>query len=470
MVLVVLFIIFLPNLKVMSALNGLHSDDPSVRKRHHKDLVESPNEPWVDDMILDVIRDPDKAFSIRGRCVGILLERNRLTLVEKAWREGPFDTRTVILSRMSSHPDFIEHFAPDQTFEVRATVEQWLTREGDVTRLGAIQVAKLLDWSDLAPGMRKCLMRSNNPTTNKKDEGLLIIAAASALCHFGDCESIPTIAALVESDPDRLVRLRCMQAIHKTVFGPAPKCAEAITEDAMLALVHGRLDDADNAVRMGAMTILEQTPAWSRRSLDQLQAIVDSDAPETEIRTAVQALIASEDPDVMGDLARYFHHPLSAVRASVVTKLSGVLEPRYEGCFIGVVRDESESRLGFQFALQTLKKRGKEFVGFPEEAKYLGRSNDMPELNKAINQLFDEGELHGVTRDQIADAWFEWWCGELKLNDDAKAKAIAARKAFWAAAAKGQDEAAEQALATLGYDEPDLFSYERGWLHARRTP
>jgi len=84
-----------------------------------------------------------------------------------------------------------------------------------------------------------------------------------------------------------------------------------------------------------------------------------------------------------------------------------------------------------------------------------------------LRTLFTRGQLGEVTRDGLAAAWFEWWCGRLQLDAQQTAQAIAVRKAFWEAMDKRDEKAAAAALAGLETDVPGLFTYERAWLESR---
>ena len=99
----------------------------------------------------------------------------------------------------------------------------------------------------------------------------------------------------------------------------------------------------------------------------------------------------------------------------------------------------------FRHALESLRRKAGTWHGL---SKPLRRrlQDDRAQFNKDVEAMFAGAEVDGVTRASMADAWFLWLAEDLGVAEADRARAGAARKAFWAAADEGdRDEAAGRA-------------------------
>ena len=164
-------------------------------------------------------------------------------------------------------------------------------------------------------------------------------------------------------------------------------------------------------------------------------------------RGALGALTAVGDEAFGRRLPRYFHADDFNIRSQAVSgsrayALKPGFENFFEGCWLGVLRDETESNLAFDSALGGLRDRAGTIVGVPDAvmADPKGRSERMIAFRK---ELYEEGESYGLDRITWVDTWFDWWAKQLGLeSQEERDAALAARRAFWDAARAGDVAAA----------------------------
>jgi hypothetical protein len=435
-----------------------------VRREQIEALESHEDRELVNRMLLRAVEDEDNTFDVRQTCAGLLVKRQRLGQLDDALRTGSLHTRGVILRTLSRESFFRTTYVDDPSFRARETVREWLAQQGDLTRSHAIQLAILMGLDDAMPLIRPIVAQPTPPTLHPAARRELIIAAASAVERFRDCESLPQVAALAESDPDHLVRLRCMQSVDRTAFrgGEDAPCPAGIDAARMRALVTRALDDPEHTVRMGAMLILARQADWARGVADRLQAILDGDGSPPERRQALETLAALGQPAFAERFPRYFLDPAFEVRSSALRAATSAKEP-WLGCLIALVQAETESELVFSEALRGLREAAGKWIGFEDRMRYKA-SSDPAGFQKDLATLFARGEVEGHTRQGLVEAWFRWWCERLQLTEEQVPQALAARKACWDAKDRRDVAAARAALDGLGFDVPGLFAYERAWI------
>lgn len=467
------FLIFWPRIEVGLWINGLHSDAPEIRRQMRKNLLDGAREdPGVMDQIQAAIADDDRGFNVRQALVGILIDLGRTPLVLAAYEDGSLMTKGVILARLQREREFNDYWAKDQSLKVPETIRSWLgTTEGALAheRAHAVQIALQLEMRDTMPLIRPMLTRSTaNIHEDKKRD--MLIAACAAVEKFGDCESLPAVEALAQDDPNFLVRVRAIQNVDRAAFGDQAVCAGAVGDERMQALVAGALEDEAKEVRMAGMLILERRPDLARRVVDRLKQILAGEMSEgmqgTERRHALHALIGSGDPAFLDTLPKYFFDPNPSIRSSCAHKtlLFAKTGPRLESCLIGLARNEVESAAPFNAALEALRRSAGTWHGLPPEIAVKARDGDRRGLTKALETLFATGSIGDTTRDEMVEAWFRWFCGDLGLDATRTERMVAAWEAFWEAADRDDAAGARAALAALPSAPAGLFTYEQTWL------
>ena len=467
--LLIFYFFALPWIEITVAISGLNSHDARARGANVEKLKNYEDKDYVIDMLADAVRDDGREFDVRLICAGLLLDHfDRINLLDDMLKTGDLTTRAVVLKTLSIKPFFQNTYADDPSYRVRETVSEWLARDGDITRYHAIQLAVKLDMREHLDAIRKLLPRSGAPNVQLRQERDLVIAAAGAMKVWGVCEAVPEILAAAPKDPDSLVRLRLMQVADDMTFRTDREvaCPGAAPEADMIALVQNALDDSDHRVRMGALLILARQPAWAQPKLDRVREILDGEFSGAERRHALEVLFAANDAADHDRYALYFHDPDVAVRTTAAAYAADNPDLRLEGCLVGLLGGETGSDQLFYDVLRMLHGRAKKWVGFPS---IMGAkaARDLPAFKADIRTLFSRGEVAGITRDGLAEAWFGWWCDKLELTEEQKTKAIETRRAAWHAMDRRDVAGVEKALDGLGFDMPGLFTYERAWVQAR---
>ncbi|MDJ0973876.1 MAG: hypothetical protein QNJ98_05410 [Planctomycetota bacterium] len=467
------FLIFWPQIQVGMWINGLHSDEPEIKRQMRENLINGAREdPAVIDQMAAAISDDDRGFNVRQALVGILIDLGRTPKVVSTYENGSLMTRAVILARLQREREFDDYWAKDQSLKVQETIREWLgTSEGSLAyeRAHAVQIAMQLEMADTMPMIRPLLVRSTATVHEDKKRDMLI-AASAAVEKFGDCESLPTVFELAQKDPNFLVRVRATQNVDRAAFGDRAKCGGTISDERMQQLVARSLQDETKEVRMVGMLILEKRPAYARNAVPRLKEILAGKMPEgmqgTERRHALHALIGSGDTEFLDTLPKYFFDPNPSIRSSCAHKATVFKQtgPRLESCLIGLARNEVEAASVFNAALETLRRSAGKWHGLPPEIAVKARDGDRRGLVKAIESLFATGSIGETTRDQMVEAWFRWFCGDLGLDANRTTTMLAAWKGFWAAADKGDAAGARAALAALPSAPAGLFTYEQTWL------
>lgn len=459
----------LRHIEVTIAINGLHAHDPVQRRAHAEVLENYEDKEYVIGRLSDAVQDDDRSFAVRMSCARLLLDHfDRIGKLDQLLRTGSLSTRCVVLATVAHKPYFRKTYVDDPKYRVRETITEWLALDGDVTRFHAIQLAVKLDMDELVPEIRPLLKRSGAANIHTREERDVIIAAAGAMRHFKICDSVPEMLDIATRDGDPLVRLRLMQMVDEMSFRTDREiaCPGAVSEDAMRTLVTKALEDEDHTVRMGAELILARMPDWAQAVLPRLREVLRGDFTGAERRHALEVLVAAGEPEDLERLPLLFHDADPSVRATAAAVVPDRPDLKLEGCLIGLVGAEAENEHLFIGSLQSLRKAAKQSVGLPQ-AWRMKQATDPAGFKGDQRTLFSTGQMGEVTRDGLAIAWFEWWCGQLGLDADETAEALAVRKAFWQAMDRRDVRAAEQALSGMKRDVPGLFTYERAWIDAR---
>ena len=467
--LVVATYMFWPRIKLGFALNALNSDNPRTFKESRSQLVDAPKVEWVDNTILDAIRDGGRSFKVRQACVGVMLDRSRHTLIEQTYLSGDLDTRAVILARWQREAFFERTYAGNPKFEVAQTLHDWLAREGDLTRSFALPIVLQLGLDDTMPKLRAMLKRDEDPRGDPTKKRGLLLGAITAVFRFGDCESLPELVRLAKTDADPIVRMRAMQNLQFVAFQKEAACQGQMSEAEMEALVVELFRDKSHEVRMAALTNFQRVPSRAKAVREELLAMVNTPTQDPREgaarREALHVLIMLGEPEFLNALPTYYFDEDRHIRASCAMRTEGIESPRLESCLIGLLQNERVSDLAFREALKALRLKAGQFKGFSQELYRLAISREKHgEYMEALGALFAGQPAEGTTREGVVKAWFEWFAGDLGLDADQTAAAFAARTAFWDAADKKDAKAAAAALTKVPDAPADLFVYEQAWL------
>lgn len=476
----VALLLFWSDIQRSLTINKLHSDDPRVRKAAREELAES-DEPGLDEELAEILVDPDKAFNVRAQIGGILIKRGRMTFVEQAMASDDLQARMAALTVLDAHQHLIpeggavwfqREVAGNPAYRVPETLLAWLGRDGDLSRSEAVRIVRTLEMEEAIPLLRKLAVPPRSGTLSRGERGLAS-TAANALVGFKDCESIPLLVDAARNSDDERLRLRLTQLVYQAVSGGQAACKDAVPVDDVKAMVFSALDAAQE-VKQGALLILARQPEWAGEIADRMLAILDGDEGDNVYvrRAALSALTAVGDDTFGRRVPRYFHAGdlnirSQAVSASRVYARKPGFEDFFEGCWIGVLRDETESNLAFDSSVGGLRDRAGIVVGMPPAVlgQKEGRDARMIQFRK---EMFETGESFGLDRLAWVDVWFDWWAKQLGIeSQEERDAALAARRAFWEAAGAGDAAGAEKALESVPSGSGPLFTYEQSWLASR---
>ena len=450
---------FSPGQKVDRWIDQLHSDNHKTQREYLDYLRRHDDRKLVNERLLRAVQDDDRAWSVRRMCAGELVRRERTNDLERLLREGELTTRTVVMDTFADKEYFRRTLAPDKTYRVYETLDAWLRDASNSHRARAIQIVKRLDWKEALPLIRPLLQRSGRPNVSADTERMTLEAAASAVQHFEDCESVPALMALARSDPSSRVRMRTMQEVHRLVF-ERDVCPGAVEEAEMKELVKQRLDDADHAARMAAMIIYKLQPAWAGEVAASLREVLaDLTRGSGERRLALEVLVAIEDALLLEELPRWFYDVAPEVRSSAAQSVRKYKQGKnpFLGSLIGLVRNERDSKSAFDAAAQTLRDEAGRWQGIPDEmAAKANKPAGRREFQQVLNGLFASGEAQGVRRETFARGWFVWHAQHLGLTGDDLAAAVVVYDRFWKAADDRDLAAARNALREDTFDKPRL--------------
>ena len=471
----VLVVVLGPSYRRSRAIQDLNSNDPTTRKSA-EDYLKTGTDAATDDALLSEVLDDGNTFDLRRRCAALLKERSRVQLLEASFRSGDPGTRCVILAALFRESYFKRTYLADPDFRVPETVREWLARDGDPNRAFALQIAIAFEIEGIQPLLAPLLRRSESLGRNPKDVQQTLIAAGEAVLKSKDCADVPLVLALAESDPDELVRLRSLGTLEPLLLIPGPACPDAVPPDQLKSALFRILDTPGTStlprsLRMKTLMLLRRRPDWVAEARARVEAILAAGSNGAERRLALEDLIEAADPAFLATVARWFHDPDADVRSSAVLKAPGVAPPRLESCLIGILRDETLSGAAFDEALRGLQRSAKEWLGVPEEIRNVIKLEARElAVRQFSGEVFTRGESHGITRDALANTWFDWWAGSLQLSPEEITKAKEVRDVVRKAMDTGDVNAAEKALAAFERRVSGLFEYETGWVLSRKAP
>jgi HEAT repeat protein len=453
-----------PALQVRLWISSLHSDDPAAIQAAERGLTQSGRQ-GVNDALFGVLVDPGASFAVRVRTGRILLDRIQgVDRVGEAVLRPDLTERTAALAALGER-DYFQRYVDDERFRVRETVLDWLRRDDDLTRTAAIELAKKMALEEASPLIRP-LIRVTHPATRSTQEAALVREAMRAVDALEDCEAVPLLRTVAETEPSDDVRWVALDLLERVTRGRDAPCPDGVTDDVLRDLVLAALDGG-RTTSLTAMRILRDHPPWAPAGAARLWAILDGPADGTVRRTALSALPMAARDELAQRLPRYFHDPDPSVRSEAATA-AGVYEAdpekpaRFVSCWIGMLRDETQNEVGWKRALEGLHGAAKGWRGLPDDLASLP-GDDPAAFLKMRQELFSRGESRGLSRLAWAEGWLRWWAASLGLATDEVDAAVEVHRAFWRAAERGDAAEARRVLGTAP-EAPGLFCYEEGWL------
>ncbi len=452
-------------------------------KQARKHLVEE-SDPGIVDKIDAGMRDADLPRATRVALAGVLIEKNRLALVEKAAEDASLDLRTIALETLARQTFFRKQYADDPHFRFRDTELAWLKDASRSDRTTAIAVLpQFFAYGTTLPDDFLAALRALVTPATK--DAALRYAAASSLAGYRDCASAAAVADLALVEEDLEAKLKLLQVVVTFYDSGGDECRKAVPEARVRAVVsrclaHKGPDDGLNrAVRMGALGILTRHPEWAKAEAAVIRAVLDSNAHEVERRSALEAVVAAGDAASIARFPAYLHDPTGGVRASAAQLTQqdkpggrlGLAQGVLNALLAGYLANETEGK-SYEPTLRavyaTIRQRAGVWVGLPEPFRTKGGalSNDVAQM---LHALFTTGSFEGTTRAQIADALFRWVAQDQKLTPAEVEAAAKAHGDFWTKARAGDVAGAKAVYDAVSPQKPDLWSYEKGWLLAKRA-
>lgn len=427
----------------------------------------------------EVLRDAKQSDAVRLSLAAILLQKNRLNLVEDALRDARLDVRVVALQTLARQPYFRTQYLDDPAYRVRETLAEWLASPTARGRASAPGLASFVypEAGLVPPGILAAVRAMLDPATEAKEPGARA-AAAGSLAGWKDCGSARVLLARAATDPAPFARLRTLQAAVQ-VFETAG-CGDAMPEADVKAAVQAAVDwpgdgDLNRAVRMGAASALGRHPAWAEGRVEVLRARLDDDRTHEAERGAVfDALIAIGDEATRTRLPAWLHHKTGAMRRQAATAFyadpppSPTTAAQAESYVVGYFLEEpADGPYSYTVRAAYLRIRmwAGAWVGLPEPVR--GQRAELPSVSEPLDALARRGEFQGVTRATLARDVWTWLAERRGLEPAAAAAAFDVRKAFWAKARAGDVQGAGALLAARPEGEADLWAYERAFVHAR---
>lgn len=426
----------------------------------------------------EVMRDGSQADAARVALADLLVQKNRLAIVESALTDPRLDVRIVALISLSKQPYFRKQYVDNDSFGVRATITEWLTAPDARSRGQAPGLAYFVfPTAGAAPeavvkGVRAML----DGDTAAKDPGARA-AAAATLAGWQDCGAAPILLAHAKTDPEAFARLRTMQATVQLFESKA--CEGALPEASVVEAVLGAIDwpgegDLNRAVRMGGVSVVARHPTWGAARADLLRKRVADDAThDAERGSTFDALVAMGDAGTVDAIPRWLHAASGAMRRQAATSLFGkppppITEPAAESMVVGYFMEEPGDgpySYTVRVAYATVRAKAGEWVGMPERLRK--ERGNVAILSKPLDALFKTGSFEGVTRASLSEAVWRWLARRRGVPLEDLDKAWQARRDFWAKARTGDAAGAKAVLAPRLPAEADLWAYESGWLASK---
>ncbi len=471
-----LVIIFLPRIRIATAINGLSALSNEAFQSHRRFLMEHEDRVLVDELLLEAISDDGKAFRVRREACAMILQRVGIDPhLSRLLRQGSLGARAVVTTVLAESREVknFNYFADDPSFRIHETVRGWLERRGDATRWHAIQLARRLQMQDSLPLVLAILDEPTQSALHPNDRYQLVVAAAAAIETFGACSEMERVLKMAEADEDLAVRRACLEIAVRTAFiqgGPCPGSLDSARVSAALA---SALASGTHELMQQGLLLISRVPALGRGQEENIRTLLDrnpmADPGKREVqrRHALEALSALGDSQVVSRIAVYAHDPMPSVRSSALEASTHVSEPAMTSMYVGLLQNETESDVIFHNVLRALREAsGGQWIGMTDAMKYKA-SQDPTGFRKTLTDVFRNGEAEGLVRQHMVERWWRWHAQKQGLSEAEIDRAYGTHQAFWEAAARRDVEAARAALAAYGPADAALFLYEEAWLKSR---
>jgi hypothetical protein len=445
-------------------------------KKEYQGYLIAEQDPDLVPKIAAGVRDDSLAPSTRVALVRILHTKSRYQVIDDLLQNGDLSTRTVVLQAEMRQDYFEKTLVVDPRFRVKETLVEWLRRPRDGTRVDAVALSErpALQSPETRDALRAIVAK---PYEEGPSAGRVRSAAARQLGALLDCESAPALVAMAREDPEPPARMAGLQTVAALAMKEGG-CQDRVPLTEVKTLVFeaiaapGREEDV-RPLQMAALQILDAKPEWAKEAAERIRAILASDGYGGKRRIALEVLVKIEDAKTIEEFPKYFHDPDDHVRSSAVQLAFGGKANRgtlsYEGCLIGIVRDERKNGAAFQRAVEKLRMIAPSWsaIGFPPEYDAMGPNVTV--VQSVLRGLLASDAAEGATRDGVVSAMWHVLATREKLTADQEKTMRAARDAFWQQARGGNAKGAKAVLDALGSDvsNPVLWTYERGWLLSR---
>lgn len=448
-----------------------------ANKPEFQQKIFAEQDPAILPVMEEVMRDADLSDAVRVALADLLVQKNRLSVVEQALTDPRLDVRIVALLALSKQPFFRKQYLDAEAYGIRATIAEWLSTP---TARNRGQAPGLASFAFPTPGSApepvvKGVRAMLEPATAAKEAGARA-AAAATLAGWQDCASAELLVSRAKTDPEAFGRLRTMQAA--VLLFESGACKDRMPEAELAAAVVGAIDwpgegDLNRAVRMGAASAVTRHPAWGAPRADVLRARVADDAThEAERGSTFDALVAMKDLGTIEAIPRWLHHPVGAMRRQAATSLfatppAPITESAAESLLVGYLADEPGDgpySYTVRVAYARIREKAGEWVGLPE--RFRTARGNVAVLSEPLDAIFKRGSYEGVTRASLNEAVWRWLAKRRGLAPGDVDAAFAARTDFWAKARAGDLAGAKALLAPLASANADLWAYEAGYVAA----
>ncbi len=461
-------------------------------QKEYQDKLIHETDPDLVPFLVEGMRDTAKGFNVRHSLANVLIKKSRMAEVTSALTDPSLAVRIVALRALLDKPYFQDQYVKDESWHVAETLEAWIKDASLPHREDALDYSSRVFPPPQAPPEFLATLRAAFAGSKGASAAPLRERAATALGHYRDCESAPAILAAARAEEDPHAKLKMIQGVVELFDAPGSPCAKELPEAEVRQAVAEAFDhpgegDLHRAVRLAALLQYRKHLTWLPDRLDRVRALLaDPKSNTIERKHALEVLLAAKDEPTWEEIPRRFHDPDPLMRSQLVTTLGSEDakgdSPSYEGCLIGIIRDEPPSArrgdvpFAVEFAFRRLRVVAGEWVGFEGKLKAQGASIDA-DMRRRIDALVRTGSMGDpakgepvVTRAQVVEAWWRWLAKENGVTDSAQVDDIQkTRAAFWEKAHAGDVLGAAAILERPAAERRNLWSYERGWLEAHAS-
>ncbi len=414
------FWLFYPRWRMDRWIADLHSDNTKIASQARKNLRAADG---ADDALHAALFDHDLPFEVRRMVGDILIDRNRLPLVEDVLRSNDVLAREAALTviyGISQRPGalgetwFRREYVDRAEYRVKETLVAWLGQARDPSRGQAATLAAALGLKEAIPPLL-AIVKDVSGTGSTREQRAVLPRAAQALVRLHACDVLSDVAESADHETDDLVRLRLVQAVHQAVRGPQPSCPDALPEARVKELLLRALADGGPLTRKGVALALQSEPKWAKEAVQTLLHILDDrEASDTVLRQeTLRALAASGSEEFARLLPRYFHDDNPYVRRAASEGALTLAHRQdipfhYVDCWIGLLQRETENDAAFASAIDGLRDAAGQLLGVPKEAVDAA-SSEGPAWTRFRDEMFERGESGGLSRAAWAEMWWRWW-------------------------------------------------------------